>query len=373
MSVGDSSLFKPFDLGGMTLPNRVVMAPLSRNRVTRGPDDPNDLMALHYRQRASAGLIISEAAQISQQGQGYAWTPGIYTKAQIDGWRKVTTAVHAAGGRIIAQLWHVGRISHTSLQLNHGSPVGPSAIAANAMTFLETGFTPVSEPRALDAGEIAGVVNDFKIAAENAKAAGFDGVELHGANGYLIEQFLKSSCNQRTDRYGGSIENRIRFALEVAEAVTSVLPASQVGIRLAPVSEHNDVAESEPQPLFNHLVSELGRLGVGFIHVVEGSLRGPRDYAPFDYKALRKVFPGAYIANNGYTRELAVEAVSSGRADLVAFGRPFISNPDLVERLRTNSPLTAPDTTTFYCCGEHGYTDYPTLERMTSPIANSPL
>jgi N-ethylmaleimide reductase len=361
MNFAASSLFEPLRLGDVTLPNRIVMAPLSRNRVTRGLDAPNDLIALYYRQRASAGLIISEASQVSQQGQGYAWTPGIYTQAQIEGWREVTTAVHAAGGRIFVQLWHVGRISHTSLQPNRGSPVAPSVLTAKAMTYLQTGFTPVSEPRALDTGEIAGVVKDFEIAAENAKAAGFDGVELHGANGYLIEQFLKSSSNERTDRYGGSIENRARFALEIVQAVTRVMPASKVGIRLAPVSQHNDVAESEPQPLFNHLVSELGKFGLGFIHVIEGSLRGPRDNAPFDYQALRKAFSGAYIANNGYTRDLAVEAVSSGRVDLVAFGRPFISNPDLVERLRADAPLAEPDTSTFYCCGEHGYTDYPAL------------
>jgi N-ethylmaleimide reductase len=373
MSVDASSLFEPFQLGDMSLPNRVVMAPLSRNRVTRGPDVPNDLIALYYRQRASAGLIVSEAMQISQQGQGYAWTPGIYTPEQIDGWRKVTAAVHAGGGRIVAQLWHVGRISHTSLQPMQEKPVAPSAIVANAMTFLEGGFTPVSEPRALDVGEISGVAKDFRTAAENAKAAGFDGLELHGANGYLIEQFLKSSSNRRTDRYGGSVENRSRFALEVAEAMISVFPASRVGIRLAPVSPHNDVSESEPQPLYNHLVRELGKLGIGFIHMIEGSLRGPRDYLEFDYQALRKMFPGAYIANNGYTRELAVEAVSSGRADMVAFGRPYISNPDLVERLRIDAPLNEPDASTFYCCGANGYTDYPTMEQAPQAAAKSPV
>lgn len=366
MSDDASALFVPFQLGDLTLPNRIVMAPLSRNRVTRGTDAANELMALQYQQRASAGLIISEGSQISQQGQGYAWTPGIHTPIQIEGWRKVTSAVHAAGGRIVVQLWHVGRISHTSLQPNQGRPVAPSAIAADAKTFLDAGFTPVSEPRALDTGEIAGIVKDFRTAAENAKAAGFDGAEIHGANGYLVEQFLKSSSNKRTDRYGGSVENRVRFALEVAEAVSGVFPASRVGIRVAPVSQHNDIDESDPQPLYNYLARELGTLGLGFIDVVEGALRGSRDRAAFDYQALRQIFPGAYLANNGYTRELAIQAVSSRRADLVVFGRAFISNPDLVERLRSNAALNEPDMSTFYCCGAFGYTDYPTLSRTAA-------
>lgn len=366
MIVDTSALFRPLAIGDLTLPNRIVMAPLSRNRVTRGEDAANDLVALHYTQRASAGLLIAEASQISRQAQGYAWTPGIYSEPQVDGWRRVTEAVHAAGGRVFLQLWHVGRISHTSLQPDNGPPVAPSAIPANAMTYLETGFTPVSPPRALDTSEIGSILRDFEIAAKNAKAAGFDGVEVHGANGYLIDQFLKSGSNRRTDRYGGSVANRARFALEVVEAIARVWPAGRIGIRLAPVSNHNDVVEDDPQPLFNHLVGELGKRGLGYIHLIEGALRGSREFSRFDYQALRRAFPGAYIANNGYTRELAAHAVSSGLVDAVAFGRPFISNPDLVERLRVNAPLNEPDQTTFYCCGATGYTDYPVLRKEAS-------
>ncbi len=338
------------------------MAPLTRNRATKGADAPNDLNADYYRQRASAGLIISEAAQISQQGQGYIWTPGIYSEAQVEGWRKVTEAVHRQGGLIFIQLWHVGRVSHVSLQPDGGQPVAPSAIAAKTKTFIETGFADVSEPRALELDEIPGIVADYKKAAENAKRAGFDGVEIHGANGYLIDQFLKDGSNKRTDAYGGSIENRIRFALEVTDAILAVWDRARVGIRLSPVSPANDAVDSAPAKTFGALVAALSARKIAYIHVIEGATGGPRDIAPFDFLALRKAFAGAYIGNNGYTRELAIDVLNQNRADLVAFGKAFIANPDLVERLRRNAPLNEPDRNTFYGGAEEGYTDYPTLE-----------
>jgi N-ethylmaleimide reductase len=354
-------LFSPFRMGDLELRNRIVMAPLTRNRATKGSDAPNELNAEYYRQRACAGLIISEATQISKQGQGYIWTPGIYSEAQVEGWKKVTCAVHDAGGKIFIQLWHVGRISHVSLQPDGGAPVAPSAIRAKTKTFIETGFADVSEPRALTIEEIGGIVRDYAHAAENAKKAGFDGIEIHGANGYLIDQFLKDGANKRTDSYGGSIENRTRFALEVTDAILRIWDRHRVGIRLAPVSPANDVSDSDPGKLFLYLAGKLSERGLAFIHVIEGATGGARDFAPFDYLALRKAFAGAYIANNGYTRELAIKALAEGRADLIAFGKLFISNPDLVERLRLGAPLNPFDQATFYGGGEKGYTDYPTL------------
>jgi N-ethylmaleimide reductase len=359
----NSPLFEPFRLGSLELPNRVVMAPLTRNRATHHNNAANELIAEYYRQRAGAGLIISEASQISQQGQGYIWTPGIYTKEQIEGWRKTTEAVHGAGGRIFVQLWHVGRVSHVALQPGGQAPVSSTTIAANARTMLEGGFVEVSAPRALETQEIAGVVADYGKAARNAKEAGFDGIELHGANGYLIDQFLRDGVNKRTDAYGGSLENRVRFAIEVVEAILREWDASQVGIRVAPVSPANDCADSDPQTTFGYLAEQLSRLNIGFLHVVEGATGGERDFLPFDYRALRRSFSGAYIANNGYTREMADAAIASGAADLVAFGRLFIANPDLVERFRRNAPLNEPDRDTFYGGDAKGYTDYPALTR----------
>lgn len=356
-----SPLFLPFELGDLRLKNRVVMAPLTRNRATKGTDAPNELNATYYRQRASAGLIITEASQISQEGQGYIWTPGIYSEAQIAGWRKVTEAVHFEGGLIFIQLWHVGRVSHVSLQPGGAQPVAPSAIAARTRTFIETGFADVSEPRALRLDEIPRIIADYAKAAENAKLAGFDGVEIHAANGYLIDQFLKDGTNRRTDAYGGSIENRARFALEVTDAILNVWDRSRVGVRLSPVSPANDAVDSEPARIFTYLAEALGARKIAYLHVIEGATGGPRDIAPFDFPALRRAFGGAYIANNAYTRELAVEALRENRADLIAFGKFFISNPDLVERLRTGAPLAEPHPETFYGGGEEGYIDYPTL------------
>ncbi len=360
MSQDPSPLFQPFTLGDLTLPNRIVMAPLTRNRATPGTDAANELTATYYRQRASAGLIISEGTQVSPQGQGYLQTPGLYSPAQIAGWKTVTDTVHAAGGRMFAQIWHVGRVSHESL-LNGGAPVAPSAIAAKSKTYIAGGFADVTPPRALTLDEIPGVVGEYADAAANALKAGFDGVEIHGANGYLIDQFLKDGANHRQDAYGGPAENRVRFGLEVVDAILKVFPRTRLGIRISPVSPANDTVTSDPAQVFGLFVSELSKRGIAFIHVVEGATGGPRDNVPFDWAALRKSFSGAYIANNGYTRDMAIEAVSEGRADLVAFGKAFIANPDLVERLRLDAPLNELDRTTLYGGGEKGYVDYPAL------------
>jgi N-ethylmaleimide reductase len=337
------------------------MAPLTRNRAVQGLV-PSPLAVEYYGQRASAGLLITEASQVSPQGQGYQDTPGIYSAEQVAGWRKVTERVHARGGRIFLQLWHVGRISHTSLQPNGGAPVGPSAIRAKGKTFVGGKFIEISEPRALELSEIPGIIESFRRGAANAMAAGFDGVELHGANGYLLDQFAKDGTNKRTDAYGGSIENRARLMLEVAGAVAAEVGSGRTGIRISPVTPANDVSDSNPQPLFDHIVDRLNALKLTYIHVIEGATGGPRDIAPFDYGSLRKRFKGAYIANNGYDLALANKVLSGNEADLIAFGKLFIANPDLVERFRRGAPLNAPDKATFYGGDAKGYTDYPTLE-----------
>ncbi|MDH6265826.1 N-ethylmaleimide reductase [Rhizobium sp. SG_E_25_P2] len=355
--MSDNSLFEPYALGSVTLSNRIVMAPLTRNRAGAG-FVPGDITAEYYAQRASAGLIISEATQISQQGQGYQDTPGIYTDAQIEGWRKVTTAVHEKGGRIFLQLWHVGRISHVDLQPNGGPPVAPSAIRAETKTFVNNGFVDVSEPRALELYELAGIVNDFRQAAANAIKAGFDGVEVHGANGYLLEQFAKDGSNVRTDAYGGSVENRTRMLLEVTAAVIEEIGAERTGVRISPVSPANGISCSDPQAQFDYIVDQLNALGIAYIHVVEGATGGPRDVAPFDYGSLRRRFSKTYIANNGYNLDLATSHLADDNADLIAFGRPFIGNPDLVARLQSGAPLAPFDPATIYGGGAAGYTDY---------------
>ena len=357
-----TKLFEPFKLGPLTLPNRLVMAPLTRNRAVPPGMVPSPLAIEYYGQRASAGLLVTEASQVSQQGQGYQDTPGIYSKDQVAGWRKVTDRVHERGGRIFIQIWHVGRVSHTSLQPGGGKPVAPSAIRAKGKTFVGGQFTEISEPRALEPSEIPGIIEDFRRGAANALEAGFDGVEIHGANGYLLDQFAKDGSNKRTDAYGGGIENRARLMLEVAKVVAAEAGADRTGIRISPVTPANDVSDSNPQPLFDHIADELDALKLTYIHVIEGATGGPRDFATFDYASLRKRFRGAYIANNGYDFELATRQLDAGAADLIAFGKPFISNPDLVERLKRGAPLNAWDKATFYGGGAKGYTDYPTLE-----------
>lgn len=355
------SLFDSFRLGDVTLSNRIVMAPLTRNRAVAG-FVPSPLAVEYYAQRADAGLIITEASQISQQGQGYQDTPGIYTDEQVAGWRKVTDAVHAKGGHIYIQLWHVGRVSHTALQPNGGAPVAPSAVRAETKTYVNNGFAETSEPRALELSEIPGIIEDYRRAAANAIRAGFDGVEIHGANGYLIDQFLRDGANKRTDDYGGAIANRARFLLEVVDAVVGEIGAQRTGLRLSPVAPANGLIDSDPQPLFNYVFDELEKRHLVYIHVVEGATQGPRDINPnFSFDELRVRYSGAWMVNNGYDLALATSAVAEGKADLVAFGRPFISNPDLVERLRRGAPLNELDRATLYGGGAAGYTDYPTL------------
>jgi N-ethylmaleimide reductase len=365
-----SSLFDPVQAGDLALDNRIVMAPLTRNRAPNAV--PRDITATYYAQRASAGLLITEATAISQQGQGYADVPGLYGTDQLDAWKRVTDAVHAEGGKIVVQLWHVGRVSHTELQPDNGQPVAPSAITAKTKTVLiKDGvptFVETSEPRALDAAELPGIVHAYAAAARNAvETAGFDGVEIHGANGYLLDQFLKTGSNKRSDDYGGSIPNRARLLLEATRAVVDAVGGGRTGIRLSPVTPANDVHDADPQPLFDYVVRQLAPLGLAYIHVIEGATGGPRelDDRPFDYEALKAAYraaggKGAWMVNNGYDKPLAEEALKEGD-DLVAFGRPFISNPDLVRRLREGAPLNPWDKNTFYGGGEAGYTDYPAL------------
>jgi N-ethylmaleimide reductase len=365
-----TTLFTPTRFGDITAANRIAMAPLTRDRA--GPGQvPTSMMATYYEQRASAGLVITEATQISAEGQGYLDTPGIYNAEQVAGWRRITDSVHAKGGKIVVQLWHVGRISHVSLQPNGQPPVSSTARRAVGKTFTAQGFEDVSEPRALRLDELPRIVAEYRKAARNAIDAGFDGVEVHSANGYLLEQFLRDSINDRTDAYGGPKENRARLLLEVMTAITDEIGAGRAGIRLSPVTPANDAKQdSDAQGLFNYVVEQLAPLKLAFVHVVEGATGGPRDVAPFDYAALRSRFKhgnehGAWIVNNGYTRAMAIEVVNKGEADLVAFGKYFISNPDLVERLRLDAPLAALNRDTLYGGGAAGYTDYPALADAT--------
>jgi len=357
-----SDLFRPVRLGPYQLTNRIVMAPLTRSRASED-GIPRPLMAEYYAQRASAGLIIAEGTNISPQSRGYAFTPGIYNEMQVEGWRQVTEAVHARGGRIFPQLWHVGRISHPSLQPGGDLPVAPSAICPKATSYTAAGFTPCVAPRALATAEISEIIAQYRSAARNALAAGFDGVEIHAANGYLIEQFLRDSTNKRTDAYGGSRENRARFLLEVAEAVAGVCGGERVGIRLSPLSPVNDAAlDSDPEGTYTYVVERLNAFNLAYIHVIEGVTQGPREVPQgFDLQILRRLFKGRYMANNGYDLGLALEARRRNLADLIAFGRLYIANPDLVERLRVGAPLDVPDRKTFFGGAAVGYTDYPTL------------
>lgn len=355
-----SDLFSPYQLGPLTLPNRIVMAPLTRNRAAPGLL-PSEHAAEYYAQRASAGLIITEATQVSVQAQGYQDTPGLYTPEQIAAWRTVTDAVHARGGRIFVQLWHVGRVSHVDL---HGgeAPVAPSAIRAEAKTFVNNGFADVSEPRALELDELPGIVESFRQAAANAIEAGFDGVEVHGANGYLLDEFLRETANVRTDAYGGSIENRARLLLEVTAAVAGEVGADRTGVRLSPVSPASGIVPADDeQPQFDHVAERLGEMKIAYLHVVEGATGGPRDAKLFDYGALRRKFGGTFLANNGFDKALAEEQLAAGKADLFAFGRGFIANPDFVERLESGADLNQLDPSTLYGGGAKGYIDYPTL------------
>lgn len=366
-----TSLFEPVQAGSLLLSNRIVMAPLTRNRAPGAI--ATELMATYYRQRASAGLIVSEATAISHQGQGYSDVPGIWSPEQVAAWKTVTDAVHADGGKIVVQLWHVGRVSHVDLQPGGQAPVAPSAITANTKTVLirdgAAAFVPTSEPRALRIDELPGIVADYRHAARCAIEAGFDGVEVHGANGYLLDQFLRSGSNQRQDDYGGSIENRARLLIEVMQAIAQEIGGGRVGLRLSPVTPANDAFDEQPQPLFEHVVRQLGPLQLAYLHLIEGATGGARDHVqgdkPFDYDALRAQYraaggTGAWMVNNGYDRALAEQSLAQG-ADLVAFGKWFIANPDLPRRLREGAALNPPERTTFYGGGAKGYTDYPAL------------
>ena len=364
-----TTLFDPMVVGALRLPNRIVMAPLTRNRAPGAL--PNARMASYYAQRASAGLLITEATAISPVAQGYADVPGIWNAAQVGGWRRITDTVHARGGRIVTQLWHVGRVSHVDLQPGGAAPVAPSAIIARTRTVLirdgVPAFVDVSAPRALELHEIPGIVDDYRRAALNAMAAGFDGVELHAANGYLIDQFLKTGANQRTDAYGGSIENRARLLLEVMQAITAAIGGEHVGIRLSPVTPANDIVDADPQPLFTHVVRQLAPMNLAYLHIIEGSTGGPRELPdrPFHYAALKAEYraaggQAAWMVNNGYDLPLAEQALQA-EADLVAFGKPFIANAYLVRRIREGAPWNTPDRKTFYGGGDEGYLDYPTL------------
>lgn len=358
------ALFQPVEVGAFRLDNRIVMAPLTRNRAGHGLV-PGPFAAEYYRQRASAGLIIAEATQVSAQAQGYADTPGCYTEAQVMGWRKITDIVHAEGGTIVVQLWHTGRVSHTSFQPDGLAPVGPSSIRARTQTYIGVqGLVDCSIPRALDLAEIPGIVADFRYAALSAMDAGFDGVELHGAHGYLLDAFLRDGTNHRTDAYGGSIENRTRLLVEVTQACAAAIGANRLGVRISPVSTAGDSIDSNPQPLFEHVVDQLDPIGLAYIHVVEGDTGGGRDNLPFDYAALRARFGGTWMVNNGYDRAMAIDVLASGRADMVSFGRAYLANPDLVERLKRDCALNPMmEAATIYGGGAHGYIDYPTLDQ----------
>lgn len=355
-----TDLFSPLKLGNCELPNRMFMAPMTRNRA---PDNiANAMMATYYRQRASGGLLITEGSQISEQAVGYPATPGIYSDEQVAGWRQVTDAVHAEGGHIFLQLWHCGRVSHPDF--HGGEPaVAPSSIRPAGEAFTFTGLKPFETPRELGISEIADVIGDYRKGAENAIAAGFDGVEIHGANGYLLDQFLRDGSNQRSDLYGGSIENRARLMLEVVEAVCSVVGSDRVGIRISPIQPFNDMKDSDPETTFSFLVKELNRFGLAYLHVTEMGSDAPGVAGPaFDLGKLRTLWKGVYVTNFGYDKARGDSVISDGAADAVAFGIPFLANPDLVDRLRSDAELNAPDVDRFYGGDEHGYSDYPTME-----------
>jgi N-ethylmaleimide reductase len=355
-------LFTPLQLGPLTLPNRIIMAPLTRNRSTL-EGVPQPLNVEYYRQRASAGLILTEATCIAPTAIGYPLTPGIWSDAQVAGWRTVTEAVHEAGGHIFCQLWHVGRISHPSLQLDGQLPVAPSAIAPAGQAVTYQGMQDFVTPRALETAELPGVVGQYAHAAAQAKAAGFDGVEVHGANGYLLDEFLHDGSNRRTDAYGGGVDNRARLLLEVMDAVCAVWGADRVGLRLSPINPFNDMRDSDPKGSFSRVVELLNRFGLAFLHLTEMGKAAPGAAGPyFDPLELREVWRGVLMTNAGYDGASANAVLAAGRADMVAFGALFIANPDLPARLRAGAALNTPDSTTFYGGDAHGYTDYPFMD-----------
>lgn len=363
-----SPLNRPVKLGALELKNRVVMAPLTRMRAVAG-EVPNPLAKTYYSQRSGAGLIISEATQISRLGQGYPATPGIYSDEQTQAWKEIVDAVHAKNGKIVAQLWHVGRISHSSLHPQEGLPIAPSAIAPTGKTMgADWKMHAYEVPAAMSLDDIAQLKAEFLHAARNAKKAGFDGIEIHAANGYLLDQFLQNQSNQRTDAYGGSAENRIRLLAEVLQTVSAVFPYDRIGVRLSPYGTFNDIGDSDPIALFTAVINKLNEFGLAYLHMIEPrstSAGGNEDLnqdAPVTADLFRKTFKGAFLSAGGFTRELGEQAITSGSADAIAYGRLYISNPDLAERLIQNEPLNPYDRATFYGGAEKGYTDYPFLK-----------
>jgi N-ethylmaleimide reductase len=360
----DINLFSPYKLGNLELPNRIIMAPLTRQRAGQG-NIPNQMNVEYYVQRASAGLIIAEATQVIAEGQGYPHTPGIHSAAQVAGWKLVTDAVHQAGGRIYLQLWFTGRISHPDFQPNGELPVAPSAIAPKGEILTFEGMKPYVTPRALETDEIPTIVEQYRQGAENALAAGFDGVEIHSANGYLIDQFLRDGTNHRTDKYGGSPENRARFLLEITEAVTSVWGGNRVGVRFSPSGTFNEMSDSDPKATFGYATEALNQFNLAYLHIYEATeadIRHGGKVLPTSY--LRSLYKGTLIVNGGYDKNRADTVIATGLADLVAFGTLFISNPDLPRRFALNARLNEPDYTTFYGGAEKGYIDYPTLDAL---------
>lgn len=356
-------LFTPLKLGFEILPNRIVMAPLTRMRA--GDDNvPTQMNATYYAQRASAGLIISEATQVSLQGRGYAKSPGIHSLKQIAGWQLVTNAVHAAGGRIFLQLWHAGRVSHPLLQPDGALPVAPSEIAAEGHAYTADGRPPLVTPRSLETDEISGIVEQFRQGAENARLAGFDGVEVHGAGGYLIDQFLKDGSNKRNDRYGSSVANRTRFLIEVLEAVRSVWGKNRVGVRLSPSGENYSMSDSDRESTYKYAVEALNSFDLAYFHLMEPNQWGVQ--TGLDAAFFRPIYRGILMVNGEYDRHKGNTVLKDGNADLVSFGRTFIANPDLPKRFRLNAPLNEPDPDTFYCGNHEGYTDYPFVESVAA-------
>lgn len=352
-------LLSPVSLGDLSLPNRVIMAPLTRNRAAMPGNVPQSMNVIYYAQRASAGLIIAEATQVSPEGVGYPATPGIHSDAQVQGWRAVTDAVHAKGGHIFLQLWYCGRISHPDLLPDGQQPVSASAIRPEGDAFTYDGLKPFVEPRALRTDELPGIVDQFRQAAKRARDAGFDGVEIHAANGYLLDQFLRDGTNRRDDSYGGSPQNRCRLLMEVVSAVLETWEPARVGVRVSPESAFNDMYDSDPQTMFNYVAKALSGKGLGYLHVVEGELAtGERS---LDYRRIRDQFDGLYMANGGYDKARGEAAIAGGDADMVSFGQLFLANPDLVQRFKTGAELNTPDPDTFYGGDEKGYIDYPTL------------
>ncbi len=358
-----NDLFSVGQLGSIAIKNRIVMAPLTRNRAGAG-GVPQAINVEYYSQRATAGLIITEATPISLMAHGYPGLPGIYTDEQVEAWKKVTRSVHEQGGKIVIQLWHVGRISHPSLLPDNALPVAPSAIKPAGQAFTAEGMQDYVTPRALALDEIPAVISDYVHAAECALKAGFDGVEVHAANGYLLDQFLRDGSNKRTDQYGGSFENRARLLIEVMHAVTEVVGSSRTGVRLSPVNPFNDMKDSDPQHLFEYVADQLNQFNLAYLHTVEGGIHGGGEHDAFDFETYRKKFKGAYIANLGYDKERGNAAVLRGHADAVAYGVPYIANPDLVARFAQDAKLNEANPDTFYGGGAEGYTDYPFMSAI---------